>query len=189
MAYKVITPPTVEPITIDELRMHVRKDGTDEDALLLAYLSAAREHAEQFIGVAIAPQTVEVALDYFPGGGIELPGGVIDDQEPIVVSYVDENGDAQVVSPTSFALDSYSTPNWLLPAYGESWPASYSVANAVRVRYVVGGQPLSPSIRAALLLFVGHLYENREENSTAQTYALPTGVRALLTPHRVNMGV
>lgn len=47
------------------------------------------------------------------------------------------------------------------------------------------GRPVvvNASIKAAILLTVGHLYENRENSQ------MPNGARFLLTPWRVNWGV
>lgn len=194
MPHKVITPPSAEPISLVELRAHLRLDidiGSDvhpEDALILAYLSAAREHAELFVGFALAPQVWEMALDAFPADAVELEGGAVEAIQS--VTYVDDQGDLQTVNPSAYTLDSYSTPNWLLPAFGgEGWPSTLPVANAVKIRYQVGGGLLPASIRAALLLMVGHFYSNREEVSTVQTYRMPMGVGALLWPHRTNLGV
>jgi uncharacterized phiE125 gp8 family phage protein len=195
MAFKVVERPTAEPITLEELRAHLRLDANGEvpshpdDALVLGYLSAAREHAELYVGFALAPQTLELALDEFPcdGDALELEGGEVSSVASVV--YVSGAGELVALDPTKYVLDPYSTPAWLLPAYGSaSWPETLPVANAVRVRYSVGAQPLSPSIRAALLLLVGHLYENREETSAVQTYALSKGVNSLLRLHR-RMGV
>ena len=70
MKYKVITPVATEPVTLAQARLQVRltdDDGTDEDTLLTAYITAAREIAEHYTGRALAPQTLEAALQRFRG--------------------------------------------------------------------------------------------------------------------------
>lgn len=188
MSHLVIIQPAPEPISIDDLRAHLRAEaGNGEDDLILGYLSAARDWAENFLGIAIAPQTWEIALDGFPGDALPLEGG--DVSAIVSLKYIDPTGAEQTLSSGAYALDAYSTPNALYPAFNTIWPAVQSSARSVKVRYVVGAGPLLPSIRAALLLFVGHLYANREEASTLQTYAVPLGVQALLQPYRVNQGL
>nr|DAH83225.1 MAG TPA: head tail connector [Caudoviricetes sp.] len=49
---------------------------------------------------------------------------------------------------------------------------------------------LNDSIRAAVLLILGHLYANREDSVVGLTaIALPMGSRSLLQPFRVGVGV
>jgi uncharacterized phiE125 gp8 family phage protein len=184
--HKVITPPTVEPITLADARLHVRQDLMVEDTLISGWISAAREHCENYTGIAFAPQTWEIALDVFPDA-IALEGGFVD--EIVLVGYYDEDGNSQSIAFSGYALDSYSSPNWLVPKYGTTWPASYDATNALTVRYKVGSQPVPASVRAAMLLLIGHFYANREQIADMQTFALPLGVKALLDPYRVNWGV
>ena len=49
---------------------------------------------------------------------------------------------------------------------------------------------INPSIKAACLLNLGHLYANREDVVTGTIATeMPMGSRALLTPHRVGWGI
>lgn len=195
MAFKVVTPPTVEPVPIEVLRAHLRLDaeGTPpthpEDDLVMAYLSAAREHAETFIGYAIAEQTWELALDSFPADGIELGGG--DVKSVASVSYIDAGGVTRTLTGSDYLLDPFASPNrLLLPNGSAGWPETLTVVNAVRVRFVVGGGPLPAAIRAALLLMVGHFYENRQDvQSGVEAKQIPMGSTQLLFPYRINLGV
>ena len=56
---------------------------------------------------------------------------------------------------------------------------------------VAGSDPIvvNDSIRAAVLLILGHLHANRETVTSQQTYALPVGSQSLLWPFRVGLGV
>lgn len=44
-------------------------------------------------------------------------------------------------------------------------------------------------VRSAMLLIVGHLYENREDVTTGNPVELPVGARVLIGPYRKGMGV
>ena len=46
-----------------------------------------------------------------------------------------------------------------------------------------------PAVQAAILLTLGHLYENRSSVDTVQKQELPLGVASLLQPHRINIGM
>jgi uncharacterized phiE125 gp8 family phage protein len=165
MGIKVVTPPAVEPVTLAEARLHLRIDAdqTDEDDLIQAFISAAREEAEHLTGRAIPEQTIELALDAFPEGAIELPRGAIVSVES--VTYVDEAGATQTVDSADYALDDSQLVAWLLPAYNFDWPATREQANAVRVRYVAGYASCPALIKSWILLRVGTLYAHREADA------------------------
>lgn len=190
MGFKVITPPPDEPITTAEAMAHLRLDE-DDATMLPIYLSAAREHAERFTGRTIARQTIEVAFDAFPAAEIELPHSPVMSIQS--VDYTGADGADATLDPGAYVLDDYSEPQWLLPVIGSAWPATQSVINAVRVRYVAGygeGKPLPAPIRAAILLTLGHLYANRESVTVkAPATELPLGVIALLRDYRRRMGL
>jgi len=205
MGIKVITAPVGEPIGRQDCQRHLRLDGAwdspwvdhVEGELIEALLGAAREHAEAFTGLSLAPQTLELALDEFPASEVELPRGPV--QSITSVTYIDEDGAAQTISSANWVLDDYNGTAWLLPADGFDWPATDGVVNAVKIRYVAGfslpnDSPqvhrLPKSIRSALLLFLGHLYENRETSTVGvSVQEIPLGAMALLRPHRVSTGI
>jgi len=200
MVPRIITPPAAEPISIEDCRMHLRlvADGSppehEHDPMILAQLGAAREWAENFTGRALAPQTLEIALAAFPCCEITLPRTPV--SSIVSVSYIDEDGAVRTLSPLAYQLDVYSEPACLLPAATTDWPATSALArNAVLVRYEAGyslpgdspqATPLLPaSIRAALLLILGDLYENAEDSNDLNLSQIPRGAQALLRPFRL----
>ncbi len=207
---RVITQPTVEPITLDEAAMHLRLDSIDSppeyhDADLVRWqISAAREFCEQYLGRSLAVQTLEYGATDFGGqGGISLPMGPI--ISVVSVSYVDEAGATILLddgsgSPTNvqFEIDQFSDPQEVRLPYNGTWPTARSHPGAVRIRYVAGYSlpsdspspecPLPWSLRAAMLLVLGHLYEQRENTSERPPQEIPLGAKALMDPYRLNMG-
>ena len=80
-------------------------------------------------------------------------------------------------------------PALLLPAYGKSWPSTRVWVDAngnypVEVRFIAGygtaGTSVPETFRQAMLLLIGHWYENREEVSESLLSKVPTGAEALL---------
>ena len=199
MSLRVVTEPTVEPLTLAEIRLHLGEtvydtDGHPNDALFTAAGIAARSWAEEFTGLALAPTDFELLLDAFPEESeIELPRPPV--LEITSVQYIDQALDTQTVSVANYSLDHYQRPGWLLPAPDFSWPATAAVANAVRVRYRSGfvslattdetsTQVLLPgAIKAALSILVGVFYRQREDA------VIPEGVKSLLRPFRINTGM
>jgi uncharacterized phiE125 gp8 family phage protein len=199
MAYKIITAATVEPITLEEARAHLRIEpfGSPEthpdDTYVTALISVAREWCEQYTGRALASQTIEMALDAFPSGDIELPLAPV--TSITFVKYVNAAGNEITLSNDFYGLDDYSVPNWLLLLEGYKWPETSEGANSVKIRMVVGNTSanLQSPIKAAMLLMIGNLYENRTEDQLATARAsfnsLPLGVYNLLQPYKLNLGV
>ena len=179
MGYKVITAASSPVIPLADLRLHLRLDllgGTThpEDALIEGYLGAARLYCEHYTQRSIGAQTLELALDTFPTGSIELPLGAATITS---VTYIDTALALQTVSALTYTLDEYAHESRAIPA--TVWPTAGEVANAVKVRYVTPAT-FSPSVKTALLLIVAHLYENREESGTDKLIHIPLGVKAML---------
>lgn len=72
-AWKVTTAPAIEPVTLAELKLFARIDGTDEDSLLEGFIGAARQAAEPYLGRALIEQSITMKMDWWPGTVVELP--------------------------------------------------------------------------------------------------------------------
>ena len=181
MGYQVITPPT-EPVTLADARLHLRVTDTSEDTLIASLTTAAREYCEHYLQRSIGSQTLELALDEFPEGAIELEHG------PCIsitsIKYIDTTGVEQTLAGAAYTLDDYSHKSWAVRAYGTEWPDTLEAANVVKVRYVAGSTP--SAVIAAMKLIIGHLYENREQSIVGVSVTeLPLGVKALLDTKRI----
>jgi uncharacterized phiE125 gp8 family phage protein len=186
MSLRLITPPATEPVSLAEAKAHLRVTGSDEDALITALIIAAREAAEHETGRALITQTWEKTLDMFPEA-IELPNPPV--QSVTSIKFLDENGDEQTLSSSSYTLDnaSDSRPAWVTPVYGRTWPDTYAEVNAVKVRYVAGwanAAAVPQSIKQWILLNIGHWFENRESTSDMKREPLPF-IGGLLDRYRI----
>lgn len=191
----VITPPTQddEPVTLDEVKLHLRIDGDDsEDAWLEHAISAARASAEDFLNRYIAPTTVEFREGCWPAWqvGQVLPGS--DTSATIEsVKYIDTDGEEQTLATDQYAL-TWGAPARLVNSYNQHWPQARIEPGAIRVQYKAGTEPdkVPKTIKQAILLTIGAWYENRENAVIGSTVAeLPQGVKALLWPSRISLGV
>ena len=106
------------------------------------------------------------------------------------ITYVDTAGATQTLATSEYVVDGATHIGRIYSAYGATWPAVRCQPRAITVRFVCGygGNPgdIPEPIRQAMLLLVGHWYENREtvnvDNSTSE---LPFTTQALLSPFRV----
>ncbi len=174
MPLKLITAPASEPITTAEAKTALRIDTSDQDTLIAAFITAAREQCEQHTGRALLTQTWERTLDAFPDNEIRLGW------PPIIaitsVKYIDVDGVEQTLAANVYTLDNDTEPGWLLLADGQSWPATSDVANAVRVRFTAGyasAAAVPQSLKTWITLKVGELIENREASSAKPAQAHP----------------
>jgi len=181
MGVKVIIAANLETmLPVAEVRAHCYALAAD-DAQLVGFRAAAHGHAEHYTQRAFGSQTLELALDEFPAGPIELLRGPVSSIASI--KYIDQSGVEQTLSDTLYTLDNYGLQCWAVPAVDTDWPASMAVANAVKVRYVAGDLP--GAVRSAMLLMAGHLYANRESSAPTALQELPMGVKALLDTVKV----
>lgn len=187
MPTRLITAPLEEPVTLAQAKAHLRKTTSEEDAQIMAKIFAAREHAETFTRRALVTQTWELLLDRFPSGReIELPFPPL--QSVTSVKYLDTNAAEQTFAAASYHVDAASTPGRVVLASTASWPSTAERPNAVTVRFVAGygGMAAVPfTMKAAILLLVGHLFEHREENQDFPVHAMPLGVERLLWSDRI----
>lgn len=185
MAVVVITPPP-HLVSLAEAKAHLRVDHSDDDLLIQTYVEACSEWIDGPAGWlqrAVGRQTLELRQCDFgcPVGGVyPLPF------PPLVsitsMTYVDADGAEQTLPAETYAT---VTKGYCL-ANGASWPALRGDVEGVRIRYEAGYALVPQTIRAAVLLHVGELYEHRESVVVGATVAdLPRGVEALLSPYRV----
>lgn len=194
MSLTLITPPTVEPVTLAEAKLHLRVETgvTDDDDLITALIVAAREAAEHITGRALITQTLERVLDAFPPAELELGRGPV--QSVTSISYTDTAGDAQTVNLADVTLDADTNMRvgFVLPSAAlGSWPSTYPAANVVRVRFVAGygdaGSDVPAGLRAWIKLRVHTLYQQRSEIAAGVSIAaMPDRYTdRLLDPYRV----
>lgn len=186
MTLKLITGPS-ESITTAEAKLHLRVDSSDDDDLIDALITAAREQCEHELGRGIGSQTWQRTLDAFPDSGIAL--GMPPVASITSVQYVDTAGTLQTLSSTLYTLDSASEDEaWVLPAEDTEWPETLDTANAVRVQFVCGLTTVPSTVRAWMLLRIGTLYQHRAEIAAGISInALPDQFSArLLDRYRVH---
>ncbi len=190
MGLIVITPPSVEPLTLAEARVQCHVDDAAHDAMLNACISGARAKCEGLIQKFLITRTVEQNFDAFPPvNELHLRGCPA--VSIVSVTYTDPLGATQALDPSAYTLDAtdFADP-WLLPAYGTTWPATRDSINAVRVRYIAGfgaaGADVPADVRVWLLMTTAYLFAQREAmDATGRVADIPSRfIDGLLDPWR-----
>lgn len=133
--YLLITAPASEPITVAEVKAPGRIDATEDNGYLADLIVGARKEAEQHTNRALLTQTWEWVADGLPPT-IEL--GRCPLASITSIKYLDDAGVEQTLAAANYRADLESEPARITPAYGKTWPSTYGVSNAVRVRFVAG---------------------------------------------------
>ena len=186
MGIKRTIQPASEPITLIEAKAHLRVDHTDDDAYITALIKAARGSAEAFTQSSFFTQTWVKSASRFVDI-MDLPRGIVQSIES--VKYYDVDNVQQTVNAADYFLTSPSNKSYV-QVVETGWPPSLYYRNdAVQITYITGYSDVADiptDIKQAILMSIGHLYENRQDVIVgSQVNAMPMASKHLLTPHRV----
>lgn len=184
--------PAADVVSLAEAKAHLRVEHTAEDSLITALIAAATQHLDGWSGVlgrCLVTQTWRQSFDGFPVAGVlRLP---FPDVQSVVVTYTDAAGDPQTVDSANYHLVNAVCGAFVALASGAAWPSSATQPDAVGVTFVAGygnAAAVPAPIKAAVLLHVGNLYENRSAVDDGALAPLPLAYDALIAPYR-RMGV
>ena len=162
-----LTEPVNEPVSLVEAKAYLRVDNTDEDTLIATLITAARQWVESYLDRALILRQLVLRLDTFPVE-IELPQPPLSTfgmYTAVSVTYTLETGTTATLSRSEYRIDRTSTPGVLRQNYSGSWPGHLNDYNSIAVTYWAGygsdEGDIPPAIKNAILLMVGHLFENR----------------------------
>lgn len=164
--------PVIEPVSPSDFGQHVRFDSNDEDSLIVTYLASAREEFESDTLRALLTQTWVLRMDCFPDDVIELRRCPV--QSVTSITYLDSAGASQTLATSVYTVDIYSEPARITFKYGQSWPTTYSQANAVTVTFVAGYGDTPDAVpemaKQAIRLKAASYFENRTSGDLAADY-------------------
>ena len=189
----IVTHPTVEPVSLAAAKAHLNllPEQEDDDGQIVAMVASARRLIERRLGVALSPQQLRARFDYADGGGWSRgPAGIGPVTLRLPVTPILTGGsypvavdvDGVAVAGSAYTVDAdggylrFSTvPN-------------VSDLATLTVTYWAGQTLVSPQLRSAILLYVGHLYANREAvvSDGSQPADLPLAFETLLASESVS---
>ena len=204
MPMQLITPPAAEPVSLAEAKLHLRVDFDEEDALIQALISAARQAAEMLTQRQLVTARWRMVLDSFPGSGLmgvpagqtfTLPGHAIlipksPLQSVVEIRYLDMAGVSQVMPSAHYTVDKACEPARITPVFGQIWPVALPQIGAVSVTFDAGygsAADVPEGLKSWIKLRLGSLYAHREEVASmarGRIDPLPF-VDGLLDPYKV----
>ena len=152
-------------VQLAEAKLHLRVDGIDEDALIGLYINAAEQSA-----VSLLDRGVYVDGTALTAAKAAAPGAL----DTACAAY-----DAAIEAAEAMTDDA-------LQAAATQTAENAWLKACVTYRQTMDGMVVNDTIRAAVLLIVGHLFANRENVVAGVSVAqLPNGAEWLLQPYKV----
>lgn len=158
---------------------------TQEDDFVTTLITVARSHTENYLRRSLITQTWYCWLDDWPADPFMLSLGPI--QSVTAITYYDTDDTVATFDSGYYFVDTANGRVGL--NYGESWPTTtLRPINGVCIEFVAGygvASAVPAPIYQAMLLLIGHLYENRELIVTGTIMGkIPFAYTALLYPFR-----
>lgn len=182
-----VTAPAETPITLAEAKTHLRVDSSAEDAYIAGLIAAAVAlcDAQGTLGRAMVTQTWSKWVPQSPGivrigmgPFISLTG----------VDYYDADNAIQSATLSDFEVRLDGDFVNIRPKSDKVWPNAYIRDDSIKFTFTAGfgaAADVPDGIKHALLMLVGHWYQNREAVNDASLKEVPMAVEALLGNERV----
>ena len=188
MIFTIVTPPAITPVTLSEAKSYLGITHTEDDTMIKILISASTAWCEQYCYRKMITQTWKVFYQNWPVE-IKLPFGNL--QSVTHIKYTDTDGTQSTFSNTLYGVDTNSIPGRVVLNYQQTWPDDeLAPLNPIEVQFVTGygaaTTDVPEDIRNAIMLMVGHWYENREPVVVGTIVSnIPLSVSSLLYNHRI----
>jgi len=163
MPLQLITPPSAEPLHLNDAILHIKQDAGIDDAHILATIVAARKSVESRTWRQLIAARYKQVMDSFPGIGqfgtpwghtFTLPGNaILLDRAPVLqvesIQYLAMDGSTQTMPSSDYAVDTACEPCRITPVFGRIWPIPLPQIGAVWVTFIAGyAAPVTVDITA-----------------------------------------
>ena len=156
MDFAVTSQPLTEPVTLSDVKIFLRTivgDDSEDDAVLIPMITAAREFCENATGRALAVQTVTAFPRTFESAYLPRPPVA----SFVSAEYKDTNGEVHSLSTDDVVFSNDKVYFVNHPSVADLFPV-----NPIQVTYRAGYTALPQALRQAMLMLIAHWYNNRE---------------------------
>lgn len=187
--------PTELPITLAEVKAHLRVTSAEDDAIISSYIRSAVSQLDGNEGIlngrALISQTWEMTLDMFPMHGFDIPLSPL--QSVTEIAYIDGSGVEQTLSTDVYDVLNTNSPmkrGRVVRAFNKEWPVVRFQPQAITVTFVAGfgnRNAIPDYIRSLIFVMVKEMYDNREAlNNVSRSVAFESLLGAATFPTRIN---
>lgn len=187
----VLGTPVAEPVTLDEAKAHLRVDFSEDDTLIQSQITACREWMEKALNLTMVERTATIYAPHF-AECFQLPYTPLQSVSSVQYWSYDSPSTLETASTDLYRVDTLN--GQVYRAYSEYWPSTAVRHDAVQIAVTVGhppaGSPLDyganvpESLKAALLLLLGNVYEHREEHITGTIISTFPTAKMLMQTYR-----
>ena len=195
-AVTVVTASTAEPVTLKEIKAHLRVGSTHENDLLNDYAAAARDQVERWTGRALMPQTLRLTLQDFPTDDIVLPRSPVTSASTnVTVKYfADGSTSLTTVSSSDYIIDHEHEPGRVVLKRDAAWPTeTLKSRNPIQVDFKAGyadAASVPAGLKTAVRSLTANYFENREPVIIGTIgFKIPFTLEALLESFTVRRSV
>ena len=173
-------------ISIQDVKDHLRTVNTDEDGYLSAILDAAFDMVENHLTYPVRLHRVQFTSYSWPLNGFTLPGKFHALES--IKYYAENTNELTPLDTASYAYQLRSHALAVMYIDDASLPDTYEDRlDGVQVNTQMGWVPgdMPSAIRAAVLLNIGDLYEERKNTTAGTLGTLARGTEFLLNPYLI----
>jgi uncharacterized phiE125 gp8 family phage protein len=160
------SPPSVEPLTLDEAKLHLRVTSAVDDALIAALITAARQLCESFTGLALIERDYSLYVDAWPEGEIRLPRAPLG--AVALINIYDAEGNASAFDAANYTVSNAGMPGRIVLKEGIFPPLPGRVSDGIEIQFTAGFGAAAADVPAPLLQgmkqLLAHLYECRGDD-------------------------
>ena len=204
---EVVTGPTQEPITITNIKEHLRLDEDVDDLQVNAYIIAAREWAETYTSRFFMQRTMRQWYDASPVNSHALIDGTIQGHQnyftgnqklevaatPVSsidsIKYYDDDDTEYTWDSSNYYADTIADIPRIGLRTGGSFPTDLRKQNSIAVNFTVGygdnAASVPQAIKVAMMQYITFLYEHRGDFERYPAPTPPAILKSLLNPYRV----
>lgn len=187
-ALQLLEAPTTTPVVLAEVKDQLRVEHPDDDVLIsrLIKVAVAYTDAQGALGHAMIQQKWGQWVHSVPPQSVRLTVGPV--SSVTAVKYYDEAGVLQTDTLSNYEITGTPFTTQIGPKDGFNWPVTQDRSDAIRIEYVAGygtsPSDLPETLRHAMMLLIGHWYDNRENTMMDELSNIPYGFDMLLDMHR-----
>jgi len=194
MTWTLKTPPPEEPVSLSEIKDHLRIEHSDHDTILEGLIQASREYVEQVTARAIVEQTRVAYFKDWPVNYFEVSGSPL--ESVTEVRYTNTSGTTNTFSSDNYSVVTATEPGRLVLGYSKTWPSGTLLYESypIEIEFVAGykaDDTVSPTdyranvpeaIQNAICLDVELRYDRPPESYQER---IKNVIETLLAPYRV----